>query len=178
MHTLTCQIATAKQQGQLPPPSFSPSRSHFESCLYSAAAVRTSGTATLGIFISCQIWVEVLQGSVGQRHTLCMLISQTKKSSEVSSQVFPKIPTRLHPSSKHQISYCRSFLHFPFQKCKCRSPSAPSNKLITAHFQNRCSCPSSQLNHWKVIGATHTEKFQKFISHYSFMKSSKHLKNL
>lgn len=145
MHTVTCQIATAKQQGQLPTSSFSPCRSHFESSLYSAAAVCTTGT--LGIFISCQIWVEVLKGSVvlGQRHTLCTLFRQKKLRGQLS-QVFPKIPTRLYPPRKHHISYCRSFLQYPFQKCKCRPPSATSNKLITVYFQ-RSSRLSSQLNH-------------------------------
>lgn len=182
MHTLTCQIATAKQQGQLPISSLSPCRSHqLEFFLYSAAAAPTSGTGTLGIFTSCQIWVEVLEGSVvqGQRHTLCILISQTKKAQRSSLKIFTKIPIRLHPCSKHQISYCRSFLHYPFQKGKCRQANASfSKKLITVHFQNRGFCLSSQLSHWKVRGATYTEKFQKFICNYSLMKNSKHLKNL
>lgn len=102
MHTVTCQIATAKQQGQLPTPSFSPCRSHFESSLYSAAAVCTSGTGTLGIFISCQIWVEVLQGSVvlGQRHILCTLIGQTKKAQRSALKFFPKSPLEYtHPAN-------------------------------------------------------------------------------
>lgn len=68
----------------------------------------------------------VLEGSVvlGQRHTLMHINQSDKKSSEVSSEVFPKIPTTLHSSRKHQISYCRSFLQYSFQKCKCRPPNA------------------------------------------------------
>lgn len=95
MHTLTCQIATANQQGQRSASSFSPCRSHqFECSLYSAAAVHICGTGTLEIFISCQIWVEVLEGSVvlGQRHTLCTLISQTKKAQRSALKFFQKSP--------------------------------------------------------------------------------------
>lgn len=87
-----------------------------------------------------------------------------KKSSEVSSEAFPKIPIRLHPSSKHQISYCRSFLHYPFQKCKCRPPNAPSPKSWSQSISKReaFACPHSSAT--GKLEVQHTQRNSKNLS--------------